>query len=64
MKTRILEQVKREFYTNGEAAAVLGVARQTIWRWINEGKLEGHHLGREVLIEKAAIEKLKTGVVS
>ena len=61
MSTPILEQVKREFYTNGEAAAVLGVARQTVWRWISEGKLEGHRLGREVLIEKALVKKLQNG---
>lgn len=48
------------FYTQGEAAEVLGVNRMTIWRWIKEGRFDIQRVGREVLIPKWEVELLKT----
>jgi excisionase family DNA binding protein len=43
----------------GEAAEFLSVSRWTIYRWLEEGKLEGTKLGRGSLrIFRASLEKL------
>jgi excisionase family DNA binding protein len=47
------------FYTQGEAAEVLGVTPITVWRWIKEGRLDIERVGREVLIPKWEVELLK-----
>ena len=47
------------FYTQGEAAKVLGVTPVTVWRWIKEGRLDIQRVGREVLIPKWEVELLK-----
>ena len=52
-------QVQADFYTHKQATLVLGVTRKTLWRWIRDGKIQGHNLGREVFIEKAEVERIK-----
>lgn len=44
--------LKDSYFTISEAAKEIGVARQTISRWITEGKLNAEKVGREMLIEK------------
>jgi excisionase family DNA binding protein len=44
--------LKDEYYTISQAAKMIGVARQTISRWIDEGKIPAEKIGREVLIAK------------
>ena len=41
-----------------EAAAALGVAYQTIYRWVYEGRLKTVRLGRAVRIPKSEIKRL------
>jgi excisionase family DNA binding protein len=53
-------KISEFFYTQGEAAEVLGVTSVTVWRWIKEGRLDIERIGREVLIPKWEIELLKT----
>lgn len=57
--TLIFDQVAKDFLTLGQAARTIGVTRVTLWRWMKAGKIEGYRLGREVFIEKMAVEKLK-----
>ena len=48
----------RDFYTVPEAAARLGVSRETIWRWIDTGRLPACRLGdRTVGIRPADLEQ-------
>lgn len=35
---------RRDYYTTGEMARVLGCAQQTVSRWIDRGELKGHRL--------------------
>ncbi len=52
-------QLLSDYYLLGQAADHLGVAKTTIWRWTKTGKLRAYRIGREVLIEKAELEKLR-----
>jgi len=49
-------QIVDYFYTEQQAARLLGVNRITIWRWIKEGKFTTQQVGREVLIPKWEVE--------
>jgi len=57
MSRNLIDKVKKDYCTLGEAALLLSVNPVTIWRWISSGKLAAHRLGREVLIEKCELEK-------
>lgn len=37
---------------------VLAIKKVTLRRWIIAGELDGHHLGREVFIGKAEVQRL------
>jgi excisionase family DNA binding protein len=37
-----------EFYSVSEAAALLGVSRMTVWRWISAGTLRASRLGQRI----------------
>jgi excisionase family DNA binding protein len=52
-------QIKEVFYTLQEAADLLGVDRNTVWRWIKKGKLHAQKAGGVVFIEKGVIEQIK-----
>lgn len=49
--------LKDKYLTISEAAKELGVTRQTISRWIRDGKLEAEQVGREKLINKKSLER-------
>ena len=57
--SREIDRVLQNFFRLCEAAEVLGVTRVTVWHWIKDGKIKGHRLGREVWIEKKAVEALR-----
>jgi excisionase family DNA binding protein len=59
MSTTLLDKVKRDYYTLGQAAQELELNPATLWRWIKDGKLPAERLGREVLIEKKAVDALR-----
>ena len=52
-------QIGEMFYTLTEAAALLGVERHTIWRWIKDNKLSAQRAGGVVFIAKEAVENLR-----
>ena len=52
-------EISLYFYTQKQAASLLGVNRLTIWRWINNGKFNIQHVGREVLIAKWEVDLIK-----
>jgi excisionase family DNA binding protein len=54
----LIEKLRAEYYTLGDAAKAAGVSRVTLWRWIKSGKLTAARMGREVLVEKRAIEAM------
>ena len=53
-----LEKELMNYYTQKEAAEAIGKSDVTIWTWIKNGKLRAIKVGREVLIEKSAVQKL------
>ena len=55
----LVSQVLRDYYTYAEAAQVIGITKVTLWRWIKAGKIPIHRLGREVLIEKKVVDRLR-----
>lgn len=59
MSIGLVEQVRRDFYRFAEAANTLNIADVTLWRWVRDGKLEVHRIGREVLIEKKVVDALR-----
>ena len=58
MLTRF-QEFRSGFYTLMEAAEAAGVNRATIWRWEQAGRLVVYRIGREGLIEKAEVQRLK-----
>ena len=46
-----------EYFTISQAAEQVGVTRQTIARWVKEGRLAGERLGRECLIPKELVKR-------
>ena len=52
-------QILDYFYTENQAAKLLGVNRVTIWRWIKAGKLNIQRVGGVVLIPKEEIDSLQ-----
>ena len=49
--------LKDSYFTITQAARELGVTRQTISRWIEQGKLSAERVGREILIAKQEFDK-------
>ncbi len=47
------------FYAIGEVAVLLGVHRNTVARWLREGRLEGKRVGNLVLISEGQARRLK-----
>lgn len=54
----VFKQIHNLCLTRKEAARYLGISPVTLWRWIKTGKVPAYHIGREVLIEKAELERL------
>ncbi len=60
VSTKVLNKAQLSAYALlGDAAKETGVHRSTLWRWIRAGKLHSLKMGREVLIEKAELERLR-----
>ncbi len=51
--------LKDSYFTVSEVAKELGVTRQTISRWIADGKLVAETIGREKLIDKKQVGQAK-----
>jgi excisionase family DNA binding protein len=49
--------VKDNYYTISEAAKAIGVARQTVSHWINDGKIPAEKVGRAMLIDKQKLHQ-------
>src|SRR5216683_626996 len=49
----------RSYYSISEVAALLGVSRVSVWRWINSGKLPVSRLGhRTVRVRHEDVQKM------
>jgi excisionase family DNA binding protein len=48
--------IAEDYVTISQAARALSVTRQTIHRWIKQGLLSCERVGREALIDRAAVE--------
>ncbi len=48
-------------YTIPEVAAIFKVARQTIYKWIDEGRLSVIRIGGVVRISQEEVDRLKKG---
>lgn len=57
--TTLIAKVKKEYYLLDEAAKELQHSPVTLWRWIKSGKLRAEYLGRNVLIAKSDVERLR-----
>lgn len=53
VKTEIME-----YFSKSQAADILGVSRQTIWRWIKEGKIQLVEIGGFELIPRSNLEQI------
>jgi len=52
-----------EYKTTNETAKLLHVHRQTVMRWIKDGKLKASKIGRKYLVSVEEIEKqLERGI--
>lgn len=47
---------KQEFYLVGELAERLRVSKMTIYRYLKDGKLTAHKIGKEYRIKKSEFE--------
>lgn len=52
-------QDNQEFFSVKETAAIFSVSERTVWRWIEEEKVEVCKLGRSVRISMEQIERIK-----
>lgn len=53
----ILEQVERKIYTLAEIARMFSCNKDTVKRWIKEGRIESLKIGREYRVTLPALEK-------
>jgi excisionase family DNA binding protein len=53
----LAEEEKRELVTVLQAGRLLGKSRDTIYRWLEEGRLEGRKVGGRWLVYRDAVEK-------
>ena len=55
----LIAELLHHLVTLNDAAQAIGVSKVTLWRWERQGKLTTYRIGREVLIEKAEVERLR-----
>ncbi len=55
--------ITEHFYTQGEAAVIIGVERHTIARWVASGRLKAQRVGGIVFIERSEVDALTEGKV-
>ncbi len=48
-------KIADNYFTISQLADAYGVTRQTVSRWIKQGKIKGEKVGREILINKSGI---------
>ncbi len=48
-----------DYLTEAAAADVLGIARMTVWRWTNAGKLQPIIVGGHRMILRSEVDRLK-----
>ena len=48
-----------EYVKPSEVARRLGVSRQAIYKWLDEGKLRGARFGRSVRVLRASVEEFE-----
>lgn len=51
--------IREHVYTIQEAAAILTVNRDTVRRWMQDGKLAGESIGAVVLLPRWTVDMLK-----
>ncbi len=51
------DQAAAGYVTTEEIAAELGVSRQAVYKWVNEGKLEAFRFGRAVRIPRSSFKR-------
>jgi excisionase family DNA binding protein len=49
----------REFYRSEEVAEIFAASSPTVRRWIAQGKIKGRKIGRNWLVHKDEVERLK-----
>ena len=47
---------RRKYYSYSQVADMLGVDRQTVYRWVRKGDLRAHKCGRQVRIPQDALD--------
>lgn len=52
-------KILQQLVTAKEVAQDIGVTTMTLWRWERQGRLTVYRIGREVLVEKAEVERLR-----
>ena len=57
--SNLIDEVHKIYITHGEARKILGVSRPTMTKWVRDGRVTAYRLGREVLIERAEVERLR-----
>lgn len=57
--SNLIEEVHNMYVTHGEARKILGVSRPTMTKWVRDGRVAAYRIGREVLIERAEVERLR-----
>lgn len=55
--------LRDKYFTIGQAAKYMDVTRQTVSRWIAEGKIRVERIGREALIEKPHIYRYEQQIL-
>ena len=60
LEGKIMKIGLSEFYTLSELLALGIASRTSIWKWRKSGRLETYPLGRETLIRKADIERIRS----
>ena len=45
------------FMTHSQVAQRFGVTRESVWRWVKQGKLRGERIGRDTLILRSEVDK-------
>jgi excisionase family DNA binding protein len=48
-------------YSRDEVCKILGISKPTLWKKMNEGKIEATHIGRRVVFSESAIKKFREG---
>ena len=58
MSREIFEKLRKDFYFLPEAIDLLGISRSTAYAWMRSGKLKTYKVGREVLVDRVAVDAL------